>query len=110
VAALDLLREAFSSGLKRVRRALAPGAKGRQAAIASDRVEPGTGVGRRGRCVSLLVRGQKCLLYSVLGVFLTAEHVTAEREDARVVALVEDLEGRVMAVPNRGNEPLIFEL
>jgi hypothetical protein len=110
VAALDLLGESLSGGLERVCRALASGAKRRQAAIASDRVEPRAGMGRRGPRVSLLVGGQKRLLCRVLGVLLTAEHVTAERQNARLVAVVEDLEGLVMAVADRGNKPLIFEL
>ena len=58
----------------------------------------------------LLVGGQERLLCSVLGVLLTAEHVTAERQNAGLVAIVEDLEGLVMPVPDRGNKPLIFEL
>src|SRR5437763_8020480 len=109
VAALDLLGESLSGGLERVCRGLAPGAECRQAAIASDRIEPRAGMGRRGARVSLLVGGQKRLLCSVLGVLLTTEHVTAERQDAGLVAIVEDLEGLVMAVPNRGNKPLIFK-
>ncbi len=47
------------------------------------------------------------LLQHVLGVLLRAEHVAAEREQPRLVALNERLEGAVMAAANQSDESLV---
>ena len=49
------------------------------------------------------------LLECVLGLVARAEHVAAEREDRRVMAVVEHLERRVVAAPELLDEPLVAE-
>ena len=47
------------------------------------------------------------LLEHVLGVLGRAQHVAAEGEQARVVAVEEDLEGVIVAVADQRDEPLV---
>ncbi len=54
-----------------------------------------------------LNRGGEDLLEDVLRVFARPEHVAAEREQPRLVALHERLEGAVMAAPHERDELLV---
>ena len=52
-------------------------------------------------------RSREDLLQHVLGVLLRAEHVPAEREQPRLIALHERLEGAVVAAPDQSDELLV---
>ena len=51
-------------------------------------------------------RGER-VLHGVLGLLAQAEHVAAEGQDPRTVAFEGDLEGRVAAAPDLGNEAIV---
>jgi hypothetical protein len=53
------------------------------------------------------VRGDERLLDGVLGIVRGAEHVAAERQDSRTVAVEEDLERRRVAAADVLDQPLI---
>ena len=78
-----------------------------QAAVAGDREQPrpqrhGALVGEQ-RPVGRGERG----LHRILGIVPRGEHVQAERQEARGVAVVEDLERRGVAAAHRLDEPLV---
>ena len=78
-----------------------------QRAVAGDPVQPGPGVDRPVVGADRVEGGGEDLLQHVLRVLLRAEHVAAEGEQARLVALDERLEGAVMAAPGEGDQPLV---
>jgi hypothetical protein len=53
------------------------------------------------------VGGGEGVLHGVLCLLTRAEHVAAEREDARAVALECDLEGQLVPMPDLLDEPLV---
>ena len=53
---------------------------------------------------------QEGLLERVLAVLAIAHHVTAEGEQRRVMAVVDDREGAVVALVDEAGEPLVVEL
>jgi hypothetical protein len=78
-----------------------------ETAIARDPVEPGPGVDRAVVGADGVERGGEHVLEHILRVLLGAEHVTAEREQSRLVALNEGLEGCVVTAPDQRDEPLV---
>ena len=76
-------------------------------AVARDAVEPRPHVDRPLVGEHRVERGGEDLLQHVLGVLLGAEHVAAEREQPRLVAADERLEGAVVAAPDERDEPLV---
>jgi len=78
-------------------RPLPTGAEHGEAAVAGDRVKPRAQLNRLRRADQVPVRGHERVLDGVLRLLRGAEHVAAEREDAAVVAIVDDLEGRLGA-------------
>ena len=52
---------------------------------------------------------QEGLLQRVLAVLEAAEHVAAEGEQRRVMALVEHLERSLVALAHKGGEPCVVE-
>ena len=110
-ALLDLGGEAAGGDGARPPRAVlvegelvAPRPQHRQAAVARDRVEPGLDV--LGRAVALegAVGRQEGVLERVLGLLAGAEQVPAEGEQRPGVAVVELLEGALVAAPDAGGE------
>ena len=96
--------------LEHVHRVLAGGLRPAQmveAAVARDPVEPGPGVDRPVVGADRVEGGREHLLEHVLGVLLGAEHVAAEGEQARLVALHQRLEGAVMPAPDERDELLV---
>ena len=78
-----------------------------QAAVPGDAVEPrphvdGPRVGQHRR-----VRVDEDLLEHVLGILRRAQHVPAEGQEARLVAVHESLEGSVVAAPYERDELLV---
>ena len=113
--ALDLGREAVGAGqaLEGVVAAgdvVTPRAQDAEAAVAGDRVEPGLQLDRLPAAPEAVVGRDEHLLEGVLGLLLVAEHVAAERQELRRVALVDDLEGRRVAGPDLGDEPGVSAL
>ena len=49
------------------------------------------------------------MLQGVLRLLATAQHVAAEREQAAVVAVVDDLEGIVVAGAHASDEPVVAD-
>ena len=96
--------------LEDVHRVLAGGARAAQvvqAAVARDAVQPGARVdgalvGQQG-----VERGGEDLLQHVLRVLLRAQHVAAEGQQPRLVALHQRVEGAVVPAPDHGHELLV---
>jgi len=103
-ALLHDLVESLRRDLRLLDHVFTPGAEYRQAAVASDRVQPGLEVDLAGVREQVTVRRHEHVLHGVLGLFGRAEHMPAEREDRREVALVEHLERRSVAGPQAGDE------
>jgi hypothetical protein len=78
-----------------------------EAAVARDAVEPRAGVDRPLVGEHRVERGGEDLLQHVLGVLGRAEHVAAEGEEARLVALDERLEGRVLTLAGHRDQLLV---
>jgi hypothetical protein len=78
-----------------------------QAAVAGDPVQPGAGVDGPVVGADGVEGGREDLLQHVLGVLLRAEHVAAEGEQARLIALDQGLERPVMPAPDERDQPLI---
>jgi hypothetical protein len=78
-----------------------------QAAVTCDPVEPGARVDRPVVGADRAEGRGEDLLQHVLGVLLRAEHVAAEGEQPRLVALDERLEGAVVPATNKRHEPLV---
>ena len=78
-----------------------------EAAVARDPVEPRARVDVPRVGEHRLVGGDEDLLEHVLGVLARAEHVLAEGEQARLVAVDEDLEGARVAVADERDELLV---
>ncbi len=96
--------------LEHVHRVLAGGlgpAQVVQAAVARDPVEPRSRIDRPVVGADRVEGGGEDLLEDVLRVLARAEHVAAEREQPRLVALHERLEGAVMAAPHERDELLV---
>ena len=108
-AAADLLGEVVEARLADLRRhrGLAPRGQHRAAAVARDREQPRAQHLRRAPVAQRLVRAQEGLLQRLLAVLAVAEHVAAEREQRRVVAVVEGLEGRSVAAGDKGREACV---
>ena len=78
-----------------------------EAAIAGDPVKPGPRVDRPVVGEHRRVGCREDLLQHVLGVLRGADHVPAEGQQPRLVAVEEDLEGAVVAVADHRDEPLV---
>ena len=97
-AALDVLRDPIERDLlDLISRLLAARPQDRERVIARDRVQPrlelgGSVVPRQGA-----KGGCEALLKGILGVLARAEHVPAESEQLAVIAVVDDLESRLVA-------------
>src|SRR5436190_19876931 len=78
-----------------------------QAAVASYPVEPGPGVDRPLVGDHRRVRRDEHLLKHVLGVLHRADEMTAERQQARLVAVEQDLESAVVPVTDQSDETLV---
>ena len=78
-----------------------------QAAVARDPVEPRARVDRPVVGEHRVERGGEDLLQHVLGVLGRAEHVAAEGEQPRLVALEERVEGAVVAAPDERDQLLV---
>ena len=114
-AALDLGGEAVGAG-QALEGVVAPGdvvtarAQDAEAAVAGDRVEPRLQLDRLPAAPEAVVGRDEHLLEGVLGLLLVAQHVAAERQELRGMALVDDLEGRRIAGPDLGDEPGVTTL
>jgi hypothetical protein len=78
-----------------------------QRAVTSYPVEPWLDIDRPLVGDHCVVGGNKHLLQNVLGVFSRAEHLTAEAEQATLIAGDESFECRLMSLTGQGNEILI---
>ena len=78
-----------------------------EAAVASDPVEPGPHRDRALVGDHRVVGGDEDLLEHVLGVLGRAQHLAAEAEEARLVALDQSVEGVLVALPGQRDELLI---
>ena len=76
-------------------------------AVARDPVQPRPHVDRALVGEDRVERGGEDLLQHVLGVLLRGQHVAAEREQARLVARHERLEGMVVAAPDERDQALV---
>jgi hypothetical protein len=103
-------RRGAAVALEHVHRVLARGlrpAQMVQGAIARDPVQPGTRVDRPLVRADRVEGGREDLLEHVLGVLLRAEHVPAECEQPRLVALHQRLEGAVVPAAGERDQPLV---
>ena len=87
-----------------------PRAQDAEAAVAGDRVEPRLQLDRLPAAPEAVEGRDEHLLEGVLGLLLVAEHVAAERQQLAGVPLVDDLEGRLVAGPDLGDEPGVTAL
>src|SRR5204862_3035243 len=78
-----------------------------EAAVARDPVEPRARVDRPAVGDHRVEGGGEDLLEHVLGVLRRVQHVTAEREQARLIALYERLECPVLALAGELDELLV---
>ncbi len=107
-ALLHLLGEARRGDLGVVLGHLVAGAQHGQAAVARDREQPRLeGDLAVAAALEVAVGRGEGVLDGVLGLLARAEHVAAEGQDPRAVALEGDLEGRVAAAPDLGDEPVV---
>ena len=86
---------------------LAAGADDGQAAVARDLEEPWLDVDVAVVGTDVPVQGDEGVLRRVLAVGLGAQHVAAEAEDAKVVAVIEHLEGRCVSLPDHLHQALV---
>ena len=77
------------------------------AAVLGDLVEPGLEGERLLGLAHAAQRGDEDLLGHVLGAAVVLDHPEHVGVDAPLVALVEDLEGAVVAAADRGDQPLV---
>ena len=78
-----------------------------EAAVARDPVEPGANVDAALVAEDRVEGGGEDLLQDVLGVLGRAEHVAAERVEARLVALHERFEGVRVAAARERDQALV---
>ena len=81
----------------------------RQAAVAGDRVQPRAQVDVAAAAAQRPVRRGEAVLQGVLGLLATAQHLPAEGEQPAVVAVVDDLEGVVVAGAHASDEPVVAD-
>ena len=81
------------------------GREHREAAVAGDRVQPWAHLVRAAARDQRPVRAQEGLLEGVLGFLGGAEHVPAEAQQRTVVAVVEGLEGALVAARGECRQP-----
>jgi hypothetical protein len=79
----------------------------RQAAVARDRVEPGAQLDVAHAGAQRAVGRGEAVLQGVLGLLAAAEHLSAEGEQAAVVAVVDDLERGVVAGAHARDEAIV---
>ena len=79
----------------------------RQAAVAGDRVQPRAQLDVARAAAQRPVGGGEAVLQGVLGLLAAAQHVSAEGEQAAVVAVVDDLEGGVVAGAHASDESIV---
>ena len=110
-AAADVVGQAVERDLDVVgrHRGRAAGREQREAAVAGDREQPRADRVRHPAVEQRPVRAQERLLERVLAVLAVADHVPAEREQRRVVAVVERLEGGDVAARHERGEALVGE-
>ena len=114
LAPLDLVVQPVEPGALAVkpRTVLAhpPGSQQRQAAVSRDREQPGlhgeVAVGRD----ELAIRRHERVLDRILRVFATPRQMPAERQDGRVVTLVQRFEGKLVAATDGGDEARVTAL
>jgi hypothetical protein len=82
-------------------------AKLRQATIARDRVKPWSKCNRLLPTTQRAVRGHKRQLQRVLGFVSASEHMHTEREHASCIAIVNRLEGGIVARTHSGDKLLV---
>ena len=110
-AAPDILGEAVEAGLEVLghHRGLASRRQHGATAIAGDGEQPRPHrVGRR-LAAQRAVSAQEGLLQRVLAVLVAAEHVAAERQQRRVVPVVERLERTGIALADERGEPRVVQ-
>jgi hypothetical protein len=78
-----------------------------EAAVAGDPVEPRAHVELAVVCPHRVVGGSEHLLEDIFRVLLRAEHVATEREQARAIALEEELKGAVVPASNERDQALV---
>jgi hypothetical protein len=78
-----------------------------QAAVASDRVQPGPQGNLAIAATQCPVRGDKGHLQRILGGLFAAEHVHAEREQAAGISIVDSFESVAFAGPHLGDQVLV---
>jgi len=105
--ALHLVVKPGCRGLDLGAMLLASRAQHRQAAVASDRVEPRLEGKLPFSTHEVAVGRAERLLHGVLGFLARPEHVAREREDPRDVALVEDLESHRVPAAGAGDEVVV---
>ena len=110
-AAHDVVGQAVEGGLEIVDGdgGVAPRRQQRAAAVTGDREQPWPhGVGHAAGA-ERAVRAQEGLLKGVLAVLAVADHVAAEGEQRRVVAVVERLEGARVAARHERRQALVVK-
>jgi hypothetical protein len=80
-----------------------------QAAVAGDRVQPRAQLDGPGAAAQGPVRRHEAVLQGVLGLLAVPQHVSAEREQPTVVAVVDDLERVVVAGAHASDEPIVAD-
>ncbi len=78
-----------------------------ETAVAGDREEPRLELDWAIIGQKRLVRTDVSVLQGVLGLFRGAEHVPAERQEIALVAVVDDLEGRLIAGADARDEAVV---
>ena len=82
-------------------------AQGRQAAVASDGVEPRLEADRPLAGVQGSIGGHEGVLQGVLGLLVAGQHVPAEREQAAVIAVEDELECALVAGAHADHEGVV---
>ena len=110
-AAADVVGEPVERRLELVDGDGGVAARGQQraAAVAGDREQPRPHRVGHAAGAQRAVGAQEGLLERVLAVLAVADHVAAEREQRRVVAVVERLEGALVAASHERRQTLVVE-
>ena len=86
---------------------LAPRADDGQAAVARDLEEPWLDIDIASVGGDVAMQRDEGVLGCILAVGLRAQHVAAETEDSKVVAVIEHLEGRCISLPDQLDQALV---
>jgi hypothetical protein len=109
VALLHLLRQGRDPICQVLGRHLTAGAPHVQAAVSRRRVEPCAQVPRRSAGVQLPVGGAEGVLDRVLRLLTRPEQVPGQRQQSTMVAIVERLEGVLVAVLDQPGQGAVLE-